>query len=867
MNRTLQQELDPLSDRSGSRSEGTLPWLVLLFIGSGCAALIYEVVWFQLLQFVIGSSAVSLAVLLATFMGGMCLGSLALPRWIGRHRHPLRVYAWLELLIGICGLVVMFGMPYLDTLYARSAVQGGLGILLRGLVATVCLLPPTICMGATLPAVARWVEATPRGVSWLGFFYGGNIVGAVCGCLLAGFYLLRVYDMATATYVAVGLNVLVACIGFAIAACRSHRQESAHLETRTTEVFVNQDRRQNVTIYLAIALSGLGAIGAEVVWTRLLSLVIGGTVYTFSIILAVFLIGLGMGSSAGAWIGRNTNARVALSACQLLLLPAIGWAALQLTKSVPYWPIEPTLSHNPWNQFQLDLLRCLWVILPASLLWGASFPLALAAVVPTSGDPGDLVGRVYAANTLGAILGALSFSLGILGVLGTYRAQQTLVGIATMAAVVSFLPAAWRRFTNGFWSGSASSVAQQPADLQPAVPQAASVSSTTVLSGSRSRGFLAVAATLGVAIVAAVALGRMIPKTPGELIAHGRYLPRMAGASTIIYQGEGMNSSVAVGLASDAVRTFHVSGKVEASSMAHDMRLQRMLGHIPALVHPKPRSVLIVGCGAGVTAGTFVIHPDVERIVICELEPLIPKVVAQYFERENYGVVNDKRVEVVYDDARHFILTTREKFDVITSDPIHPWVKGAATLYTREYFELCRQRLNPGGVISQWVPLYESSMAAVKSELATFFEVFPHGTVWGNDQGGAGYDTVLLGQESPLVVDVDQLLERLNREDHAAVATSLNEVGLSTIGELLGTYAASGADLKSWLSDAQINRDRNLRLQYIAGMGSSNYLEAAIYYEMLRHRRFPEQALKGSEPLLEELRLRLSPGGPPADVP
>ncbi|MFM2096731.1 MAG: hypothetical protein RIS70_3855, partial [Planctomycetota bacterium] len=359
----------------------------------------------------------------------------------------------------------------------------------------------------------------------------------------------------------------------------------------------------------------------------------------------------------------------------------------------------------------------------------------------------------------------------------------------------------------------------------------------------------------------------LVPKTPGELIAHGRYLPRMTGQTTIIYQGEGMNSSVAVGLASDAVRTFHVSGKVEASSMPHDMRLQRMLGHIPALVHPKPRSVLIVGCGAGVTAGSFVVHPDIERIVICELEPLIPQVVAQYFELENYGVVNDKRVQVVYDDARHYILTTREKFDIITSDPIHPWVKGAATLYTREYFELCKQRLNPGGVISQWVPLYESNMAAVKSELATFFEVFPHGSVWGNDQGGTGYDTVLLGQEDPLLVDVDALLTRLNREDHAKVAKSVQEIGLTTIGELLGTYAASASDLKAWLKDAQINRDRNLRLQYIAGMGSSNYLEAAIYYELLRYRRFPQNVFRGSESLLEDLRKRLSPGGPPGDVP
>src|SRR5262249_16524075 len=155
-------------------------------------------------------------------------------------------------------------------------------------------------------------------------------------------------------------------------------------------------------------------------------------------------------------------------------------------------------------------------------------------------------------------------------------------------------------------------------------------------------------------------------------------------------------------------------------------------------VHPHPRSVLIVGCGAGVTAGSFVPHPDVERIVICEIEPLVPQVVATHFAKENHNVLRDPRVEVVYDDGRHFVLTTKEKFDVITSDPIHPFVKGSATLYTAEYFELCKQRLNPGGVVTQWVPLYESDVDTVKSEFATFFDAFPDGTVWGNPNNGEG---------------------------------------------------------------------------------------------------------------------------------
>ena len=806
-------------------SSVTLPLLVLLFLGSGCAALIYEIVWFQLLQLVIGSSAVSLGVLLGTFMGGMCLGSLGLARLIGRNQHPLKVYAYLELGIGICGLAVIFGLPSLDAFYSASATHGWLGILLRCVVATICLLPPTLLMGATLPAVARWVEATPQGVSWLGFFYCGNIAGAVCGCLLAGFYLLRVFDMATATYVAVAINVAVALIGLLIA-----RQTPYAPAAETPLPQPVSGVAHSWGVYVAIGLSGLGALGAEVIWTRLLSLLMGGTVYTFSIILAIFLVGLGIGSSVGAWLARGSNPRLVLGMCQLLLAATIWWAAYQLTQSLPYWPIDPSLLKNPWHQFQLDILRCLWVILPAACLWGASFPLALAAVAKHGTDPGRLVGGVYAANTVGAILGALVFSIFSIRWIGTQHSQQLLVILAATAAGFALIPL--------LWSGSHSTSASLPR-------------SPVRLLGS--------AVLLLLAFAGSGWLAWKMPPTSGELIAHGRYLPKVSGDDVIIYLGEGMNSSVAVGLQSDFTRTFHVSGKVEASSLPHDMRLQRMLGHIPALMHPKPRTVLIVGCGAGVTAGSFVVHPDIERIVICELEPLIPQKVANYFEVENHGVVKDKRVEIVYDDARHYILTTREKFDIITSDPIHPWMKGAAVLYTREYFELCKRRLNPAGVITQWVPLYESNAAAVKSEVATFFEVFPEGSVWGNDQGGYGYDTVLLGQVDPLQIDVDELVKRLRREDHLAVVASLNEVGLGSAVDLLSTFAGSASDLKPWLADAEINRDRNLRLQYLAGLGSSNYSEGAIYREMLAHRTYPQSSFIASPTNTKELKQRLAP--------
>jgi spermidine synthase len=819
----------PSAVSTNSSKDRALPLLLVFFVGSGCAALIYEIVWFQLLQLVIGSSAVSLGVLLGTFMGGMCLGSLALPRVIGVHRHPLRVYAILELAIGALGIAILFALPYVDALYATSVQQGWTGVLPRAAIAAVLLLPPTLLMGATLPAVARWVQATSGGVSWLGFFYGSNIAGAVVGCLLAGFYLLRVYDMTTATYVAAFINAAVGLLGLALAHVKPHRAQSKLAESHAAP------RKHPWAVYVAICLSGMAALGAEVIWTRLLSLMIGGTVYTFSIILAVFLAGLGVGSSAGAVIGRRCNPNLALGACQLLLAAAIWWAAHQLATSLPYWPIDYALSINVWHSFQLDVLRCLWAIFPAAVLWGASFPLALAAAADGQGDAGRLVGRVYAANTLGAILGAAGFSTFIVAWIGTERGQQLLIAIAATAALFAILPLVGLKLRAP--SGE---------------PQTSRVSMALRLAG-----LLVAGITVG-----CIALG--VPATPGELIAHGRYLPTRSFQDEIVYQGEGVNASVAVTLRDGFIRSFHVSGKVEASSWAQDMRLQRLLGHVPALVHPKPKSVLVVGCGAGVTAGSFVVHPDVKRIVICEIEPLIPEVVAKYFAEENYDVVNDKRVEIVYDDARHFVLTTNETFDVITSDPIHPWVKGAATLYTKEYFELCKKRLNPGGVISQWVPLYESNSEAVKSEIATFFEVFPEGTVWSNDDDGAGYDVVLLGQADPLQIDIAQLSKRVEREDHAAVADSLVEVGFDTLIDVLATYAGSAADLKPWLADAEINRDRNLRLQYIAGWGSGHYDETRIYDDMLRYRKYPEKLFVASLETGRELKRKLGliPGEP-----
>jgi spermidine synthase len=792
-----------------------LPALLLLFVGSGCAALIYEIVWFQLLQLVIGSSAVSLGVLLGTFMGGMCLGSLLLPRLVSSRHHPLRVYAWLEIGIGVIGIAVLFGMPLVSGIYTAWAGSGIISVLLRGVAAGLCLLPPTMLMGATLPAVARWVRTTPEGVSWLGFFYGGNTGGAVLGSLLAGFYLLRVHDTQFATFAAVGLNVLVAVIALGLARLTPYEDSDAAIPASARP----QAAPGAWAVYVAIGLSGLTALSAEVIWTRMLSLLIGGTVYTFSLILAVFLLGIGIGSSIGSAVARSVERpRLALGWCQMLLCAAIAWAAYMCTQSLPWWPVNPSLATSPWFNFQLDLVRTLWAVLPAAILWGASFPLALASVAVEGQDPGRLVSNVYAANTVGAIVGSLSASLLLVTWLGSQHAQQLLILISGISALL--------------------------------VLEAVPASKT-----ARPRSQLAGMVPIVAAAMIAAFLARNVPPLPPMLVAYGRYALSHLGQADIIYMGEGWNASVAVSELPGGVRNYHNAGKVQASSEPQDMRLQRMLGHMTTLIPKDPKRVLVIGCGAGVTAGAASIDPRVEQLTIAEIEPLVPRVVSTYFADYNFNVVKNPKTRVHLDDARHYLQTTGEKFDAITSDPLDPWVKGAAMLYTREFFEQAKRHLNPGGVVTLFVQLYESNTEAVKSEIATFMEAFPNGVVWGNTQQGRGYDLVLLGQLSPEPIDVDAIQQRLDLPEYAPVRQSLSEIGMNSAVDLFSTYAGTAAELQPWLKDASINRDRNLRLQYLAGLGLNLYESESIYAGMLAYASgYPSHLFVASDQTVAALR-------------
>lgn len=783
--------------------------MLLLSFGSGVAALIYEVVWFQLLELVIGSSAISLAVILATFMGGTCLGSLIAPRAIPVRHHPLKVAAVIEIGIALLAMLLLWVMPAIGSVYLTWAGYGLRGFLLRGGVAGACLVVPTFLMGATLPALARQVESTREGVSWLGFFYGANIAGAVLGCLVSGFYLLRKYDVTTATFAAAAVNAAVAATGLLVAEVFQNTRPDWNGLFRKTDSNLFTENR-NWIVYLTIGLSGLCAMAAETIWTRTLGLLFGASVYTLSIIVAVFLAGLGIGSGIGSLLSRNlSRPRLALGWCQLLAALCIAWTAYSLAASLPYWPVNPSISSSIWFNVQLDLDRALWAVLPPTLLWGASFPLALASVRSARKDSGRLMGAVYAANSVGAVTGALAAGLILVVWLGTERAEQLLICVSVIAGLLMLIGSGIRK--------------------------------------------LAMAACGTTVLLAAVVMNS-VPAVSKVLIAYGRYASTWVGKSNIVYAREGLNSSVAVSDFPGGVRTFHVAGKIQASNVPRDMRLQRMLGHMTSLMPPKARSVLVIGCGAGITAGAVSIDPAVEHMTIVEIEPLVPQVAAAYFAENNFDVIHNARVHVQIDDGRHYLLTSKDKFDAITADPLDPWVKGAANLYTKEFFEAAKQRLNPGGVVTMYIQLFETNLEAVKSALATFFEVFPNGTIWGNTYEGRGHDMILLGQVEPARIDLDAMEQRLNRPEYSRVVQSLGEIGMHSADDLFATYAGRSSDLTQWLEGAAINRDRNLRMQYLAGAGLDLDDSAAIYSSMLMYRQFPADIFIGAEGRVNSLK-------------
>jgi spermidine synthase len=485
-------------------------------------------------------------------------------------------------------------------------------------------------------------------------------------------------------------------------------------------------------------------------------------------------------------------------------------------------------------------LRASVALLPSSLLWGASFSLALAAAGTRRGDAARLTGQLYAANTLGAIVGSLIAATLLVPVVGTQRTQQAIALVSGLAAAIAI-------YAHGRGSAPA-----RHAEVRP---------KTTSSRPGPTASMLAVAGMLVAALLAVT----QIKPPPHGFLAAAPYPSSWTNALVYRYAREGRHAPVVVQehLPTKSLSLW-ISGKVVATTVPNDMRTQRMLGHLPALVHGSPQRTLTVGLGTGMTAGCFVVYPEVEEIQICEIEPAVVDAARMWFAQQNHDVVDDPRSRVVIDDARHYLATVGGRFDVITSDPIHPWVRGAAALYSTEYYDLCKQHLNPGGVVAQWIPLFDADLATAKCQLATFVDAFPHTMFWtGWRRGDTAvplYDLIAIGSLEPIVMDLTALDRKIN--DSPRLKADLDEVGIGTIGGLFSQYAGSGEDFGPLLADAQINSEVSLRLEYLAGVWMWLNVSDQIMAEIAPYVRYPGRHLNNAGEFEGEIRSKLGLGSP-----
>jgi spermidine synthase len=757
--------------------------LYLLFFVSGAAALVYEVVWARLLRLVFGGSHLAVSTVLAVFMSGLALGSWSFGRRADRSPTPLRLYGWLEIGIGLSSLASAEALRLYaaasDPL-ARWAESGGVVslTLLRVGVAFVVLIVPTTLIGGTLPVLSRVVGgAGPRVERSLASLYATNTFGAVLGTLAAGFLLLPALGVSRTLWVAILSNVAVGVVSLVLA--RSARPSVAERSSPLGATSLAQR-----LVLLGIGISGFCALGYEVLWTRVLSLVTGTSVYSFAIMLAAFL----AGSAAGSQAGRAATARLSLRAFGGIEI-AIGIAALTATLALRALPthamrledmLAPVGSEFLARQLVASALAFTVMAVPAFLL-GLAFPLACAIRVRDQGRIGEAVGAVLAANTIGAILGASASGFALVFLFGIERSIELLVAVqvglgATLLAAAS--------------------------------------------PGQRGRTGAALAALGTLGLVAGVALApdslRMwdrqlfavyrnnlreafaTPERTREAVAH----------TAVLSYHEGIDETISVIEPERAARAFVVNGRIEASTQPEDVQCQRTLGHLPLLAHPRPRRVFVLGLGTGMTAGAAALHPEVESITLAEIEPGV-FAAARRFEEFNHHVLDDRRLRVVHDDGRNFLRTTRERFDVVTADPIHPWSAGAAYLYTREYFATTAHHLTPGGVICQWLPIYELSLGDVRSVVATFAAHFRYTAIW-----LTYYDAEILASQEPLLLDEAALERRLGASP--AIAADLRAVGMGSARQLLSYFLMGDAGVRAFAAGGRINTDDNLWLEFSA---------------------------------------------------
>lgn len=774
-----------------------------LFLASGFCGLVYQVVWLRQLMLVFGVTAHAISTVLAAFMAGLALGSFVFGRYIDRNPRPLRAYAVLEIGIGVYALLVPALFWGAERVFGvlHGAVGDSVGTqnLVRSVLCFVVLLVPTTFMGATLPILSKFfIETLSRVGKETGRLYFINTFGAVLGTAVTGFFFIPTFGLQISTWIAAALNVGVGIVGWMLdrapgaGGVSLPEPEAPEVAPPASPVEPARGDGSTAVVLAAFAVSGFAALVFEVIWARILILVFGSTVYSFSSMLTVFLLGLALGGAAFGWIGDRIRNPYRWLAAILGCISIVVLAEIAIINQLPYWFLDLlrgsglddyvagsatatdglSFGRLTFAKFVLSFI----VLFPATILFGGTFPIVSKIYTRSLARTGRSIGTVYALNTLGAILGSIAGGFVFLPTLGM---RGSLLIVATILMVSSCL-----MFVFG--------------------------------SGSPARRLV----PAGVAALIFVVSVPLLPPWNRELMAMGVWfdprqflgeegdidLQRALREVNNLYYAEGLNDTIIVN-ESPSERSLSVNGKIVASSNWEDTLILKMLGHLPYLVHPgSPKLSLNVGLGIGGTISGLAAQ-EIETVHVAELERAVPPA-ARLFAEWNDAVVDNPKLEILIGDGRQHLIHTDLKYDIISSDPFHPFMTGAGNLYSREYFELGKSRLADDGIMTLWIPLYHLADGEFRSLIKTFGEVFPYYSVW-----FSGRSVITVGSVQPLRLDPDLLRARM---EEPGAREWLGNLGLDTPERLLSFLIGDQDSMRQYAPDVPSNTDRHPWVEYAA---------------------------------------------------
>jgi spermidine synthase len=749
--------------------------VLLFFLVSGACGLLYQVVWTRSLVLLFGTTSYAVSTVLSIFFLGLGLGSVWGGRIADRVRRPLLWYGIFEIVIGVWAVLFILFIGWGETavvaVLRASSSSREVGILLRGLLAAVFLIVPVTLMGTTLPLLAKAVVRQEQGKGRrIGLLYGINTFGAVTGCFVTGFYFIELFGYTRTTLIGAVANVVVGLIAmtfanrFAIAIAKPEEEVeavesvAAPTEARTHSIAIS-------AVFLAFALSGFCALALEVLWTRMLTIVFTGTTYAYTTMLTSLLCGIASGSFAASWFADRVKHPVSwFGTIQVVA----GLACLSMLTAFARMPerfaeLAMTGGYGFDRVVQIQFILSFSVLFVPTFFFGAAFPFAVRAVARIPSHLGRDVGRLYAVNTFAGVFGALAGGYFVLPRLGAHDGIVAL-GLVVAATGVMLIVACPTRP----WS----------------------VKLILVLIGA---GGLAVT-------------WRAMPEDAAYAL-NKRYLPE---DHRVIHYKEGVEGTVVVSEPennlTESDRVLWINSVQATQSIEKGVKMNRFQGVLPLLFDRVPKTALFMCFGSGVTAGTLGLS-DFDRIDAVEIAEDVLDA-APFFAADNLDVLHNPKFNFIIDDGRNFLLTTENRYDLITFEPMPLAVAGVSTFYTQEFYEECLEHLSPGGLVSQWVPLHSLDLDVVRSLVFTLRSVFPHYCVWFINS-----DLFIIASNEPLTIEFANARATF---ENPAIGPRLQEIGIGDLMELLSCFFMSQEDTDAFSEGGMLMVDDRPWAEFVA---------------------------------------------------